>query len=157
MAKRRVLTDPVFGRVSWEIYWKGRTATKTLGKTVELTIESPDGAPPTDAQKSAYAAFLKCELALVEDIAAAHLRYYKKTRKLFSAHFDIDFLDELMPPVESAAEVKRQLSLPTVHIPQQPRRGWQVDLQWECDWDAEHGHEVTIRNGKVARVGMQGG
>jgi hypothetical protein len=154
---RRRATDPVFGRITWDWQWEGRSAAKTLGKKVGVSVESADGSPPDERQRSAYREFLRAEHKLAGAVRGAHLRYYRKARRLWARQMDEEFLNDLAPPVRSAGEVVAQLEAPTVHVPRQPRRGWEVSLRWERAWDPEHGHQVTIRHGTVRAAGPPDG
>jgi hypothetical protein len=150
-------TDPVFGRITWDFQWEGRGAAKTLGKKVRVSVESADAAPPDERQREAYRQFLRAEKKVAPAVRAAHLRYYRKFRRMLSRDGDEQLLSQIAPPLRSADDVVAMLEQPTVHVPRQPRRGWDVQLQWECDWDPEHGHQVTIRSGAIRSVGPQGG
>ena len=154
---RKRMADPAFGRLTWDGQWQGRAAAGTLGKKVGLTVESADGGAPDERQRSAYRRYLRLEEKLTADLDEAHLRYYRKARRAWGRTMARDFLDDLAPPVASAEEVVAQLNDPTLHVPRQPRRGWEVHIRWECDWDPEHGHQVTIRDGAVRYAGPQEG
>jgi hypothetical protein len=155
--KSRRSKDPVFGNISWKHQWKGKSAARTLGLKPSLTVESPEGAPPDERQWEAYRSFLKHERALSRPLKDANFRYYLKTRKRWAKDESPEFLDEVAPDVASPKDVAAMLSDATVHVPKQPRTGWEVRLRWHCAWDEEHGHEARIRNGQIKRVGRAGG
>ena len=155
--KSRRAKDPVFGNITWKHQWKGRSAARTLGPKPSLTVESADGAPPDESQREAYRLFLKHERPLSRPLKDANFRYYRKTRKRWAKWETPEFLDEVAPDVASPKEVAAMLSDATVHVPKQPRAGWEVHLRWHCAWDEEHGHEARVRNGQVTRVGPAGG
>jgi hypothetical protein len=155
--KPKRLKDPVFGNLNWKHQWTGKSAPRPAGNKRAVTVESTGGAPPDERQREAYRAFLKHERALSRPLKEANFRYYRKTRKRWARTEDPDFLEEIAPDVKSANDVAAMLSHASVHVPRQPRRGWQVHLRWQCAWDEEHGHEARIRDGEIKRIGRIGG
>ena len=144
------LNDPVLGALKWDgDMWKGSAAVPPFGK-MPLTLES--GKAVSEKQRHAFERFRKSAPKLRAAVEQANFRYYRRMRPEFVE----DFGAENVPDVKSPAALWKELGKLSLHIPRQSSKSWRVEINWACTWDEEHGHAAYIRDGKVARVGLQG-
>ena len=155
-ARGTTLNDPVFGTIKWDEFWEGSATFRAFGK-MDLTIEAvewPDdvATPPTDGHRAAFNGFRDSAERLHAAVEQANFKYFRRVR----SNLVEDFGPEFVPDVKSAAALWKELGEPTLHLPPPRGKSWRVVINWPCTWDEEHGHAAYIRDGKVARVGLQG-
>jgi len=157
-AHGKKIDDPVFGQLTydWTGLWEGTVALREFGEEVSLSIPAEGGEPPSDAQRCAYQALVADLDGLRKAAERANLKFYNEVvlgewreLELRERPDERALIMRDMPDVDDASLLWKWLTYPRLHIPQQEDEGWAVELAWNCRWDEEHGHEVTIRNGKV--------
>ena len=145
------LKDPVLGPLKWDTFWEGRVNAPAFGKmslSVETDRELHDVAtPPGDEHRAAFQHFLAAASEIYAKVERANFEYLDRVR---------DVYEDDLPKVTEPADLWKELSSPTLHIPHQDGKAWRVELLWNCSWDEEHGHAVHIEGGKVVNVGIQG-
>ena len=148
------LTDPVLGRLTWDLGWERRVDVPAFGKMdlhVDTDREADDIAtPPTDAHRNAFTAFMRVAEKLYPKVENANFKYWQRVRPAYEAPgWDL-------PNPKDARALWKALSHPTLYIPLQDGKSWRAELSWACDWDVEHGHAVYIKGGRIVNVGIQG-
>lgn len=157
-AHGKTIDDPVFGQLTynWLCVWEGTVALGEFGDEVALSVSVEGVEPPSDAQRHAYQALLADLGKLHKSVERANLKYYNdvvlgewREQELQERPDDRASIMRDMPDVDDASLLWKWLTDPALSIPKQEDEGWVVELAWNARWDEEHGHEVTIKNGRV--------
>lgn len=146
------------GGLVWdEGWWNGSLDVPAWGRAVKITFDPMEDAPtppPRKSQVEAVRQFAAGGTALRRRIEEAVLDYYRRIRT--------EFLDESdegsranYPNIKTTKALSKLLSERSLHVPEQSKRGWTVDVCWECEWDPEHGLRATVRDGNVVGVDSQ--
>ncbi|MEO6436603.1 MAG: hypothetical protein ABIP55_12705 [Tepidisphaeraceae bacterium] len=155
-ARGTMLNDPVFGTIKWDEFWEGCATFPAFGKmdfTIETGAAPGDVAvPPTDGYRVAFEGFRASAERLYAAVQQANFKYFRRVRPEYVRSFGAEYV----PNVKSATDLWKELGRPTLHLPPQRGKSWRVEINWSCSWDEEHGHAAYIRDGKVARLGLQG-
>jgi hypothetical protein len=157
-AHGKTIDDPVFGQLTynWLGSWAGTVALGEFGDEVALSISADRGEPPSDAQRSAYQALVADLSKLHTAVERANLKFYNEVvlgdwreQELRERPDERALIMRDMPDVDDASLLWKWLTYPALSIPKQEDEGWVVELAWNARWDEEHGHDVTIKNGRV--------
>jgi hypothetical protein len=148
-----------FGDLSWDHgWWKGSLDIPGWGGPVEVTFGPIEDAPsplPTSAQLEAVRQFAATGEEIRRRVDTASLEYYRQLRAEYLAARYRERRDPFSE-VDEPSDLWRLLSNLSLHVPEQTPDGWAVEICWECHWDPEHGHQVTVRDGEVTGIGSQG-
>lgn len=149
-----ILFDPILGELFFETCWEGCVSVPGLGDKIPLMIETQDG-PPTGPQREAFR-FYRVEYAgMIPTIETAIFNYYNQVRDRYRQSIGPRFADKLAPELQTASQIWRLLSTPSILILPDAEHELCITLLWECTWDGENGLQVDLRGKQVARVGVQ--
>ena len=86
--------------------------------------------------------------AVVQSVLAALLPYHLTMKK----EWELD--DELMPPVTSVEDFRKQIGLSQVHVLEHEVDGMAyIGLELGCEWEDEHGLGIVVRGSRVVEIG----
>ncbi|MEO0515535.1 MAG: hypothetical protein AAF086_09645 [Planctomycetota bacterium] len=154
--------------------WYGKLDSAICGKDTVIRIHSPshfirsEADQPSDLQYQALASYLSNETRLRQAVASAIFETYNEIRETNmpgSAHINpftgengIENIDEQFPPLEKAADVWKRITdgnIEVMSLPQTGYPGLEISLNWNADWDDEHGLHVLIGDNRVLEARME--
>jgi hypothetical protein len=169
--KKKTVEVPPFPPLEWDdFFWTGcvvlaswagfsyregrKRGRKPSDGSADLNVSSPDedaDLPPSAAQAEAFRFLQEIEEAVRDAILAAILEEYEDIRE--SA--DEEELEEPLPVVTTADQLRPLLGLSTVHVIAPELDGCAyVGFELLCPWDSEHGLGVMTHRDRVVTVGQ---
>ena len=133
--------------------WEGEVVFPVLGTDVLLVIDASEHENPSDAQKEKLAWLAENIQQIYPSIEENVFAYYKSVFEVYRDALG-EYADELMPLLSNSSEVWGVVTEPGIYIAPD-YEGNEIHIEYECTFDVEHGLRVIIKNGKIARVGIQ--
>ncbi len=132
--------DELFGDLDYDVFWEGTSSIPSLGGDVALEIGSLRGVKPTDIQRKLYTEFIAvCDGDLVNKMGSILLEHFLCLGYSVS---ESNLWDKLHDPI--------------IFIPYGVENDPFVVVQWENEFDDEHGVQVVWREDGLMRVGIVG-
>ena len=156
MAKRKkVLDDPVFGKLVFDSLWDGRVRVEPFGEIAVLIDAGAKDDPPTDAQRQAV---IELQERMPQLIGAVHQAIYKYYCDHRDQYVELAFdPEEDTPVLSSVDEVNKVLQSPPLLVVQSHRQRElpELKLRWNVTFDLEHSLYVALIGSELQQVGIE--
>lgn len=131
--------------------WEGEVSFPVLGDDVLLFIDASEDKKPTQAQTDKLAWLHDNIAALFPTIEARLYEYYQASCDRYRKKLGPD-AQTLMPELNSQADVWEFVSDPGIYIGPDSD-GDELQLEYECTFDVEHGLRLVILDNEIIYVG----
>ena len=150
----RHISDPVFGRLKWDVLWKGHVKDSPFGKKVPLSIEVvEEEAEPAREQRDAFARYRKVEKGVFLQVQRMLFDYYEANKEEFRSYPPaIRGANKRLADLTKPSDVWRVAKVAGIVVPVQRKKGRVVMLDFTTKWDQEHGTRALIQDGKATRL-----
>lgn len=132
--------------------WEGEVSFPVLGDDVLLFIDASENKEPSVSQVSKLTWLLENIQTIFPTVEQRIYEYYQDAypvcRKTLGA-----YAEELMPTLESSAGIWGVVSDPGIYIGPDSD-GNEIQLEYECTFDVEHGLRVVILDNDITYVGI---
>ena len=125
-------------------------------QAVDLTFapEGRDEQPLTEKELALVGWVVDHEEQVLEAALQGLYEYYPKAKEQLTGFLDDETLDELYPAISSKYELKGLLYIPSIHIHPIFKDGVPfIGVEFECEWDVEHGVGIVMHGTTVHEVG----
>lgn len=131
--------------------WEGEVSFPVLGDDVLLFIDASENKNPTDTQVAKLTWLADNLSMLFPSVEQAVYEYYQASSKSYRKSLG-SYADELMPMMTDCADVWSYVSDPGIYIGPDSD-GNEIQLEYECTFDVEHGLRVVISDNEITYVG----
>jgi hypothetical protein len=146
------IQDRVVGRVTFNGYfWEVANDVPFLGRNVVFYIDSEDKNSPdiSDKQRAVFQSILNMPLDTKDVAAPAMFDNYLKVK---------DAVDPEPPHIDGPEDVWNHVEIVNILIPiHRSSRHEYFFIDFNCDWEEEHGLELLFRNGQLILVNQAEG
>jgi hypothetical protein len=132
--------------------WEGEVTFPVLGDDVLLFIDASENKEPSQSQITKLTWLLENIQTVFPTVEQRVYEYYldafSKCRNSLGG-----YADELMPVLENSAGIWGVVSDPGIYIGPDSD-GNEIQLEYECTFDMEHGLRVVILDNEITYVGI---
>ena len=151
------MKDELFGELSYDYLWEGKTKIKLYGTeyNLSLNIDGEEDDEIRQIQRESFIYYKKNENDIAKQIEEGIYNYYKSIYKYIRERNDVNILEKV-PDVINYLDMKKLIKPITFCIPYlDDDENREIDILFECTWDFDLGMGVRIRNEKIIKIGVQ--
>ena len=136
----KTIEDDLFGTLIYDVFWEGWVDLPSLGGSIPIELGTRSNERPSERQKDLFSKFkYSCDSTLVSQISRTLCDYFTD----LGHECKIDDMGD-------------KISNPLIFIPSGVEKDPFVVVQWENDFDDEHGTQVVWREDGSLSIGIIG-